>query len=268
VATRVLHVSDLHIGAGRGHRDPRVGEALRELVERVDPELVIASGDLTHRGRPEQHDEAAAFLRGLGRPLLVVPGNHDIPATVPGRFTHPWREFERQWSTTEPLHSTASLCVVGLNSVRPWWYQGGLLGSARLARATERLRAAEASAVRVAVLHHQLVTPPWRTLKSPVRRRRHVLEQLVAAGAELILSGHVHQSTVAERHEFEVLEAGAGSVVVANAPGAGRPRPHRLGEAHGLLVHEADERELRVETHVWRDGEWRLVARRAFPRAV
>ena len=74
--------------------------ALKALVERVEPTLVIASGDLTHRGRRSQHDEAAAFLRRLGTPLLVVPGNHDIPLTLPSRFTHPWREFERHWETT------------------------------------------------------------------------------------------------------------------------------------------------------------------------
>ena len=111
------------------------------LIERVDPELVIASGDLTHRGRRDQHERVAGFLRRLGRTVLAVPGNHDIPYTFPARFTSPWREFEREWETTEPVFSGAQAHVVGLNSVRPWRHQSGGVSTAQLERATTRLRA-------------------------------------------------------------------------------------------------------------------------------
>jgi len=66
----------------------------------------VASGDLTHRGRREQHERAARFLVSLGAPVLAVPGNHDLPYTFPARFTSPWAEFERQWQTTEPTYSS------------------------------------------------------------------------------------------------------------------------------------------------------------------
>src|SRR6187200_3155387 len=78
VATRILHLSDLHFSR---NEKPESIEALAKLVAEVEPELVIASGDLTHRGRREQHERAAAFLRGLELPLLAIPGNHDIPYT-------------------------------------------------------------------------------------------------------------------------------------------------------------------------------------------
>ena len=57
-------------------------------IEQVEPELVVASGDLTHDGRRDEHEAAARYLRALGRPLLVVPGNHDIPPWPP-RTVHP-----------------------------------------------------------------------------------------------------------------------------------------------------------------------------------
>jgi 3',5'-cyclic AMP phosphodiesterase CpdA len=116
VPARLLHLSDLHVGTVE---EPDVERALGSLIERVDPELIVASGDLTHRARPREHDRAAAFLKRLERPLLVVPGNHDIPWAFPARFTHPFREFERHWQTTEPVHQGDGLFVVGLNSVRP-----------------------------------------------------------------------------------------------------------------------------------------------------
>ena len=89
---RILHVSDLHFGT---REDPAVEHALATLLGHVAPDLVIASGDLTHRGRRAQHELAHAFLTRLGPPVHAVPGNHDIPYTIPARFTRPWAEFER-----------------------------------------------------------------------------------------------------------------------------------------------------------------------------
>ena len=266
--TRILHVSDLHCGAGEAHLGSPVERALRELVERVSPELVIASGDLAHRGRRAQLEEAAELLRGLGRPLLAVPGNHDIPYSFPRRFTSPWLEFERLWETTRPVHSSPSLHVVGLNSVRPWRHQSGGLRDPAIDEAAVRLAAGAPGALRVAVLHHQLANPPWRTRKRPVARRTHVLGRLVDAGAELIVGGHVHQGSVAERHEFEVGGAGARGAVVATTPGLGQPRPRRRGEARGVLVYEASEKTIRVETFIWRGEGWGLTAVRTFARGL
>ena len=61
---RLLHVSDLHFGGHDEGREP-VEAAVQALVAELDPELVVASGDLTHRNRPEQHERAASFLRSF-----------------------------------------------------------------------------------------------------------------------------------------------------------------------------------------------------------
>ena len=262
---RILHLSDLHTGT---HADSEVEAALAELTERVSPELIIASGDLTHRGRRAQHERAHAFLHSLGRPVLAVPGNHDLPYT-PARFTSPWAEFERVWKTTEPMHASASVHVVGLNSVRPYRHQSGALGDAQLRRAEDRLGAAADSAYRVVVLHHHMLGAPWRAAhKRPVARRNHVLRALVTAGADLILAGHIHQAAVSERHEFEVVGGDVRAAVISIAPGLGQPRPNRLGEARGLHLYEIDERTLTVSTHIWDGARWGVTGRRTFPRGL
>ena len=263
MVTRILHVSDLHVGA---RDDPVLEPALRALAERVRPDLVVASGDLTHRGLPSQHERAAELLRSLDVALLAVPGNHDLPYTIPARFTRPWDEFERRWQTTEPTHETDTTVAVGLNSVRPWRHQSGGLSSDQLARAESRLRAAPPSKLRLVVLHHQLVNAPWRTGKRPLARRGAALSRLEAAGAELIVGGHVHQVAVAERHEFEVVDGGVAGAVLATAPGLGQPRPHRRGEARGALAYRVDETTIAADSYVWRDGGWGLTAVRTFAR--
>jgi 3',5'-cyclic AMP phosphodiesterase CpdA len=263
VITRILHFSDLHFGA---RDDPAFQQAIGAFAAQAQPELIVATGDLTNRGRPAQHDRAAAFLRGLGAPVVAVPGNHDIPYTFPARFTRPWRQFDRLWETTEPVYSTGAVHLVGVNSVRPWRHQSGGVDDAQLARVAERLALAPAGTLRVVALHHQLIGAPWRTRKKPVARRNHVLASLVDSGAELIIGGHIHQGTVSERHEFEVLDDGARGVVFSIAPGLGRPRPHRRGEACGCVAYRADDESITVETSIWGGGEWKLTATRTFPR--
>jgi 3',5'-cyclic AMP phosphodiesterase CpdA len=261
--TRILHVSDLHTGT---REDPEIERAITVLVDRERPELVIASGDLTHRGRREQHERAARFLRGLGLPLVAIPGNHDIPYRFPARFTSTFREFERLWGTTEPVHSGNGVHVIGINSVRAWRRESGGVGAAALRRICDRLAEAPPGAFRIAVLHHHLIGAPWRSRKKPVARRNHVLATLVDAGAELVLAGHIHQAAVSERREFEVVVGGERAVTVSIAPGLGQPRPNRRGEARGLHVYEVRDDALHVTTYVWREDEWGLTAERIFPR--
>jgi len=263
VPSTLIHVSDLHVGA---HEERSVEPALKRLIERVGPELVVTTGDLTHRGRADQHERAAAFLQGLGPPVLAIPGNHDVPYTFPARVTRPWQEFEKHWQTVEPVYASGGLHVVGLNSVRPWRHQSGALGDDALARAAERLREAPDGAVRIACLHHHLIAAPWRSRKRPVARRGQVLGELVDAGAELILSGHVHQSAASERREFEVGLAESETVTIAIAPGLGQPRPKRRGEARGLHVIVTDATSIAIETQVFAGDDFTPVVRRWFPR--
>ena len=260
---RLLHVSDLHVGSREAFQ---IEPSLTELVERLGPDLIVASGDLTHRGRAYQHERAAEFLRGFGVPLLVIPGNHDIPYTFPARFRRTFAEFERHWQTTQPVYSSDDLFVVGLNSVCAWRQQSGGIRDRQLQWATEQLSGAPPDAFKVVTLHHHIVGAPWRSRKKPVARRNHVLASLVESGAELILAGHIHQGAISERREFEVSPGGEQSVTVSIAPGLGQPRPHRRGEARGLHVYDFDAASLQVQTYVWRDDDWGLTAVRRFGR--
>src|ERR687897_841410 len=226
---RVLQVSDLHAGT---REEPEVEGDLRTLVEQTEPELVVTSGDLSHRNRPEEHERAAGLLKSLGRPLLVIPGNHDIPRWPPWRFTSTFDEFLRFWPELEPVYRSERLVVVGLNSVRPWKQQGGALRDEQLQRVSR------------------------------------VFAALVDAGAELIVSGHVHQSAIGERREFEVVAGDVHGTAVVTAPGLGQPRPKRRGEARGLHLFEADERSIPVLTYAWAETSWAQIADRRFPRGL
>ncbi len=266
---RVLQVSDLHAGT---REEPEVEGDLRSLVSYCEPELVVVSGDLTHRNTRAQHERAAKLLRSLDRPLLVIPGNHDIPLWPPWRFTNTFDEFLRVWEETEPVYRSDRVVACGLNSVRAWKQQGGALDRSQLENARRVFADAPSGALRLVAVHHHLLGAPWRSKKRTIANRSTVLGGLVDAGAELVVSGHVHQSSIGERREFEVVGGKVHATTVVIAPGLGQPRPKRRGEARGLHLYEADERSLRVLTYAWAagfgtgEGSWARIADRRFPR--
>ena len=209
-----------------------------------------------------------ACSQRLGLPCSPSPATTTsrIPFQ-PGSRT-PWTRFEEVFDTTDPDYHSDSLVVCGLNSVRPWRHQGGSLSPARLRRVAGAFRSATPGALRVVALHHHLAGAPWRAArKFPLKHRGQVLAELAAAGAELVVGGHIHQGAVSVRREFEVLDGGAtGTIVLATAPGLGRPRPHRTGEAQGALVYEWSADRLTVLTYLLTVTGFVRAARREFPR--
>ncbi len=73
---RILHFSDIHFG---GAHAPGRAEAILAEVDRSRPDVVAVSGDLTQRARTFQFRQAREFLDRISAPLVVVPGNHDVP---------------------------------------------------------------------------------------------------------------------------------------------------------------------------------------------
>ena len=67
----ILHVSDIH-------SNPLGVEFAKQLAERFDVDAVVDTGDLTSFGQPIEA-RIGQLLSAIGRPWLLVPGNHDSP---------------------------------------------------------------------------------------------------------------------------------------------------------------------------------------------
>ena len=111
---RLIHTADLHFGEHHAGLAARLADA----VERLRPQLVVVSGDLTRRARSHEFRAARRFLDGLAAPTLVVPGNHDIPLLSLRRAYAPYRKYRRHLhGDLEPEMAFDNARVRGLNHV-------------------------------------------------------------------------------------------------------------------------------------------------------
>lgn len=127
---KIIHISDLHFGL---HRQEIINCFVKEVNE-ILPEIIIISGDLTHRARSGQFHDLRTFISRLPGKVLLVPGNHDIPAfDVIQRFLTPFEKYRRFINNTlEPAYEDAKLRILGLNSVNPYSIKDGKLSSSSL----------------------------------------------------------------------------------------------------------------------------------------
>ena len=166
----ILHISDLHFGPPFV---PAVGEAALRAAEALAPNIIVASGDFTQRAKRQQYEQARGFLDRLPRvPLVVTPGNHDVPLyRVFERLFRPYALYQQYIS--QELDSVLvrdDVAVVSLNTTSPLWaVTNGRIDRWQLDFCADALAKAPSTAVRIVVAHHHFAGPRLRR-----RTRRHV----------------------------------------------------------------------------------------------
>jgi 3',5'-cyclic AMP phosphodiesterase CpdA len=235
---RLLGWLSWHVRRRRRYR-PAVLEALLADLAQTAPDQLAITGDLTQIALETEFREAADWLTRLGPPerVFVIPGNHDAYISVPReRSWQHWSAYLASDPGEGDEHPTVRVCgeiaLVGICTAQPTlpFAATGRVGREQLARLDgilERLGAA--GLCRVLLIHH----PPVPGLTS---RRRSLgdasafAEVLRRRGAELVLHGHLHRTT---------LESLAGPdperpIPVAGVPSASHagPDPARCAAYH------------------------------------
>ena len=199
----ILHITDTHFGTER----PQVVRALLDLAQRRRPKVVILSGDVTQRARPQQFALARAFIDALceacgvkpATNLLVIPGNHDIPLfNVAARLLDPYGQFSASFGPAlgRTLH-IGNMWVTGVNTTRPWRHRHGELSASQINRVADSLRAVPGHCLKLVVTHQPLHVVEANDQQHLVRGHAAATNAWAAAGADLLLFGHIHQSFVA-----------------------------------------------------------------------
>ena len=210
--SRVATVSDLHIGVsgfGRGYgivekpspREPHPERCTRAAIEaarRWGASQVVAKGDLTHHGQPDQWREYAALVDGSPLKIDAMPGNHDR-AFEPGHGLTP-EDAARSYGLSIALPITVrdlpGLRLVLVDTTTDDLHRGQI--ASHVPAVVDAVTDAHAQgAIALVALHHQLepfprseVWPPG----IPASESRRFLHDLAATGARvMVTSGHTHR---------------------------------------------------------------------------
>jgi Icc protein len=190
----LAQLSDLHLGAAWEGVDPRprleqVIEAVRSLPNPVD--AVVVSGDLTAAGSEEDSLLARRLLDRLEVPVHVLPGNHDLRASLREAFELPGEGDDPVDYSVE----IGELRLVILDSIVP--------GEDRGALAAEQLRwldaelGSEPERPAILAMHHPPLTtgiPEWDGINL-IASEREALAAVVSRHPQLqaIVGGHLHR---------------------------------------------------------------------------
>lgn len=193
----IVHGSDLHFGAPH---ETAAAEAFLVSTIALDPDLVVLSGDFTQRAKVEEFQEARAFLDRLPDvPVVVTPGNHDVPLyRVFERLVSPYRNYRRYISEAlDTVTRIPGLTVVSLNSAAP---RRAIVNGRIADRQLEFARAAFAASppgdLKALVAHHHLAPAPDYEGDTPLPGGKKIIEALEAMGVELVMGGHLHRAFI------------------------------------------------------------------------
>ncbi|MEO6564447.1 MAG: metallophosphoesterase [Casimicrobiaceae bacterium] len=228
----VLHVSDPHFGT----EQTPVVEALIGLARQQQPDLVVLSGDITQRARAAQFDAARRFVDRLAAPTVVIPGNHDIPLfNFVARLARPYGGFCAAFGDElEPVHRSHQLLVICLNTTRWYRHKDGEVSADQVERVSAELARASPTQLRIVVVHQPAAVLREIDAHNRLRGYGEALRRWAAAGADLVMGGHIHLPYVMTAQEVPralwVVQAGT---AVSSRVRAGTANSVNLVRWHG-----------------------------------
>ena len=195
--TRLLQISDMHFGT----EQPDVMRALRALSNDKKPDVLVVSGDITQRATPDEFRRARAFCDSLDiAQMIALPGNHDIPLfNLFARLARPYAAYHKAFG--QQLESeliTPALCLVTVNTTRWWRHKNGQVSAAQIERVCEHLSRATPQQLRVVVVHQPIHVLRPQDEHDRLRGWQPAARAWAAAGADVVMGGHIHLPYVCE----------------------------------------------------------------------
>ncbi|MEP3052068.1 MAG: metallophosphoesterase [Erythrobacter sp.] len=215
MTTRMLHISDVHFGVEDG---PAL-DAVAAILSKERPDVVLCTGDITQRAKHSEYASAAKWFESLGAPVVLQAGNHDMPYyNLWERFTDPYRRFHDLNEKIGSAFDSEDVVLVPLvTTVRiqprfPW--SDGYVRTRPLDRTLARLRQLEGDPrTKVVICHHPLLGAS-NAERNPTIGGDDAFAAIAAAGADAVLSGHVHIpfDQIREREGQQMRMIGVGTI--------------------------------------------------------
>ena len=219
---KILHISDIHF------RESAENSALLkeagDRFERLRPDYILITGDLTRDGRDEQFGYIRRFIDSLSFcHVLTIPGNRDASRTITASandyknleyylLTHPdpltlldesdgqeqenskakrSEKFFEHFESAEFFYRDTRLAAAGLHSTPE-------ITTRQMELAAQHFLNGNPGELRVFCAHHSFLPVPTKKLKpgDTVPRSADILQTLIELNVDLLCCGHIHRSHV------------------------------------------------------------------------
>ena len=229
MTTRLFHISDVHFGV----EDRAALDAVARAVADERPDAVVCTGDLTQRAKHREWAAAGEWVAALGVPIVCEPGNHDMPYYNPWeRFSDPFRRYRRMRDRvgtsfqSDDVVFVSLLTTVSAQTRFPW--SDGVIKQQNLDATVAALEALRDDPRTVIVTAHHPLLGPQGAEKNPTIGGDDAFIALSDAGADAVMSGHVHVpfDEMRERAGRRLRTIGAGTLSTRLRHGA--PASYRV----------------------------------------
>ena len=200
----ICQVSDIH--CGNAYFIPELLDRTIIEINRANPTVVVVSGDLTDAGYRQEFEQAAEYIGRLEcENVMVIPGNHDSRNVG---YIH----FERLFGDRQSIMDLDDVVLVGVDSSEPD-LNDGQVGREHYGFIEEAFSDAR-DKLKVFVVHHHLIPLPGTGReRNIIFDAGDVLERLVEARVDLVLSGHKHVPYSWRLEDMLIVNAGTASTL-------------------------------------------------------
>jgi 3',5'-cyclic AMP phosphodiesterase CpdA len=179
----LIHFSDLHVGSG--DFVPEYLDNVIEYINKQNPDFVVCTGDLVHKGRLSEYAQVKPYLDRIKPTMMVIPGNHEFKYSGIILFENmigPRR--------SKLILNELDTIVVGACSGRDGMSDGEIGDEQMLWLAKQFNKPIEN---RIVALHHHLISVPYSGRKFSIcRDAGELIEFAQLFEIDLVLMGHKH----------------------------------------------------------------------------
>jgi len=177
-----VHISDLHFGP---EFQTSVFEQAVDEINKIEPDVLVASGDLTENGLVSQYRSAKQALDMLEcKKRVFCSGNHDYRSTGYLLF--------KEFFPTKPVLRVNGVVFAVISTARPE-RNDGEVGHRQVLWLEETFRKYK-RLVKIAVIHHHLIqVPDTGPDNIPVIDAGDTLRAIIESKVRLVLGGHRHR---------------------------------------------------------------------------
>lgn len=194
----LVQISDIHCGPM--FRRDTLRAAIKE-INRMHPDVVLVSGDLTENGLMSEFETASVELKSLkADKTIYISGNHDYRSTGYLLF--------KEYFPFSQVTETDEAAIIVLSSARPDRDDGevGNRQNLWLERTLEKYK----DRTRIVAIHHHVVpVPDTGADQITVVDAGDVLRSLVKGKANMVLCGHRHRPWQWQMENIPIVHAGS-----------------------------------------------------------